>query len=380
VVASLVTSTNVPRRADKPVLPSLTAARYVAALWVVAFHLLPIARAPLVVRNVVGSGYLACSFFFVLSGLVLSYTYLDDQGRLNVSPRAFFGARLARIGPAYLLALAALVGVMFVRRMLSWNAQSSPTALVLCATLLQAWHPSYALTWNFPSWSISVELAFYLSFPLLAPAVARARGRGAVVLLIALWLLPLLADLAWRLAEPNAPESFAHRSGMLWHDAIRFHPLFRLPEFLLGVWVGSVFRSRSTREGWERRWGGRLALAGVVLLGACVALFGHRPYPFMHTAYAPLFGLILYGLAHWDVGRAVTRLDTVLSWLGDASYSLYLFQIPVALACSAYPPRTLAPFVLCTVVLHVVALAVSRGLELPLRRALATRRERSPGA
>src|SRR4051812_30572917 len=77
-------------RADLPVLTSL---RFPAALWVVLFHFgyLPI-------------GWLAVTFFFILSGFILTYVYLEGDG-LAKSDEAFWKARLARIAPAFYLAL-----------------------------------------------------------------------------------------------------------------------------------------------------------------------------------------------------------------------------------------------------------------------------------
>lgn len=48
-------------------------------------------------------GYLAVSFFFILSGFILTYNYADRWP--SVSLREYLLARFARIYPIYLLAL-----------------------------------------------------------------------------------------------------------------------------------------------------------------------------------------------------------------------------------------------------------------------------------
>src|SRR5262245_1529969 len=67
-----------PRR---PALPALTSVRFLAALHVVVYHFFLVfpSRLPWLVAGVIGAGYTGVSFFFVLSGFVLAYNYLDDR-------------------------------------------------------------------------------------------------------------------------------------------------------------------------------------------------------------------------------------------------------------------------------------------------------------
>ena len=92
----------------KPLLPALTGLRWFAAMWVVLLHfgqaLIPFG--PPVLRNISSCGYAAVGLFFVLSGFVLAYNYLDSDGRLVVTKEKFWTARFVRIFPTYLLAIA----------------------------------------------------------------------------------------------------------------------------------------------------------------------------------------------------------------------------------------------------------------------------------
>lgn len=346
---------------------SLALARYVAALWVVAFHLQPTERESEAVRHLIGAGYVACSFFFVLSGFVLAHSALDTAGRLVGTPGAFLGRRLIRIVPAHAIALVALVTVLAWRHELTWASPAeTPGALARCALLVQSWEPHFATSWNFPSWSISVELSFDLLFPLLGPPLARLPLRSSLALVLVLWTLPLFADFAWASARPEGLPIPATGDLAYWHHALRYHPLARLPEFLMGVWVARLMDARSPSD-WERRKGAPLALACITLLMLGVTSFGERPYPFTHTLYAPLFAVLIHALASWDHARGPSRLDPFFDMLGDASYPFYIFQIPVALALGAYRPSSFRRWLLCLAALHVVALIVSRAIERPLR-------------
>jgi peptidoglycan/LPS O-acetylase OafA/YrhL len=89
----------------RPDLPVLTSLRFWAAIVVVLNHLDAghLDYLPEFVRGWCVSGYEAVTFFFVLSGFILTYVYASghEHQSLNVPVRHFQIARLARIGPAY---------------------------------------------------------------------------------------------------------------------------------------------------------------------------------------------------------------------------------------------------------------------------------------
>src|SRR5688572_17859609 len=195
---------------NRTAIASLTGIRFFAAIHVVFFHYAP--GLPHYLGNVVQNGYLAVGLFFVLSGFVLTYNYGDRK----IEPRRFWLARFARIYPAYLLGFLLIAPAVIVR------LQGDPVKLaasgVAAAALLQGWIPGLALVWNGPGWSLSVEAFFYLLFPLMLPVLARLSTRG-------LWL----AGGACCLLAALAGERFM------------YVPLFRLPEFGLGIAMGLLF-------------------------------------------------------------------------------------------------------------------------------------------
>src|SRR5262245_64525516 len=93
----------------RPNLPALTSLRFFAAFVVVAFHYNPdrFVNMPEFFRSWLETGYEAVTFFFVLSGFIMSYMYSDfgsEQPR-KINLRSFFVARFARLAPAFYLAL-----------------------------------------------------------------------------------------------------------------------------------------------------------------------------------------------------------------------------------------------------------------------------------
>ncbi|MGH3563576.1 MAG: acyltransferase family protein, partial [Mycobacterium sp.] len=162
-------------------IKALTGLRIVAAVWVVLFHFRPLLRqaAPEfsdALAPVLNCGAQGVDLFFILSGFVLTWNYLDRMG-LSWSVRAtvhFLWLRLARVWPIYLvtLHLAALwvVFTLHVGHVPSQDvSQLTATSYVRQILLVQLWFQPYfdGSSWDGPAWSISAEWLAYLLFGLL---------------------------------------------------------------------------------------------------------------------------------------------------------------------------------------------------------------------
>lgn len=193
---------------------ALTGLRIVAAVWVVLFHFRPMlgdaspgfrdALAP-----VLDCGAQGVDLFFILSGFVLTWNYLDRMGRSwSVSANLhFLWLRLARVWPVYLVTLhLAAVWVIFT---LHVGHVPSPEAGQLTAIsyvrqilLVQLWFQPYfdGSSWDGPAWSISAEWLAYLLFGLLILVIFRmkhaTRARGLMWLAFAASLPPVVLLLA----------------------------------------------------------------------------------------------------------------------------------------------------------------------------------------
>ena len=134
-----------------------------AALWVVSFHVSGLWQGEM---PLAGMGYLGVDLFFILSGFVLSYVHGEAFRRdpLGAYPH-FLGRRIARIFPVWLVVLA----VFAVKH----RATIEPEYLFIYAILAQAWGGVPTQLLNPPGWSVSLEWAVYLLFPLIAFAPLR---------------------------------------------------------------------------------------------------------------------------------------------------------------------------------------------------------------
>ena len=89
----------------KQPINSLTGLRFIAAFLVILHHFgkPPLPQFEQSVRNVLDHGFVAVTLFFILSGFILTYSYMSQEGSPKTSKRTFWVARFARIYPVYLL-------------------------------------------------------------------------------------------------------------------------------------------------------------------------------------------------------------------------------------------------------------------------------------
>ena len=92
---------------SKPHYEILDGLRGVAAIIVVAFHLLE-AHAANAFTQIINHGYLAVDFFFLLSGFVVGYAYDDRWGKMSCWD--FYKRRLIRLHP--MVVLGSLIGAV----------------------------------------------------------------------------------------------------------------------------------------------------------------------------------------------------------------------------------------------------------------------------
>jgi len=333
---------------------ALTGLRFVAALLVVLFHFMPWSvldhpGAPGPVRaatgaalGVVRSGFTGVSFFFILSGFILAYTYLSPaRRREGGSPRRFWLARLARVYPVYIAAFLLAAVPFFL-----WGGsrggpemcgghQNAVVTAVSSLLLVQAWIPCSASVLNQPGWSLSVEAFFYLTFPLVALGVARLGQRGLLLVVATAWAALAAIAVAYTAIAPDGSIGGVSWHAQFWHKALYMSPLARLPEFVLGVALGALFL-RAEVESAARtpaRGVGAMLLPVLALMGVVAAL-AVGPLPvvlFNGVLLDPLFALLIYSLARSGGGSPLAWLlaSPPLLLLGKASYAIYILHWPL---------------------------------------------------
>jgi peptidoglycan/LPS O-acetylase OafA/YrhL len=312
----------------KPLLNALTGIRFFAAIYVVLFHFAGSCKwISVAVDKIVQYGYIGVSIFFVLSGFVLAYNYHDmsfPSGR-----KRFWAARFARIYPLYIFAfIISIPGYLFYTKVDSLSSgMKFGTQVVLEAGLLQAWTPWTSCGVNYPGWSLSVEVFFYLLFPFILTRLIRLSNRRLLALGVVLWLGLLIAPATYQilLAFQKDSQTLALEAAV-----IDYVPLLHLPQFAIGMIAGLIYVR-------ERRAGPSLnkvvAISAWIAFGviALALFFVSIPYDFVNNGlFAPLFALIFFALAYETSLVAKLLSHPVFRLLGDSSYAIYLLQVPLA--------------------------------------------------
>ena len=186
----------------------LTGIRFVAAFWVLLYHLQdPLGRLGVmsipVLSDTIRVGRLGVDLFFALSGFIITHTYLTRMGR-KVSGRGsleFWWLRLARIYPVHFvmlnvagLAVVAQVWLTGVSKDRPWL---NPIDYLRNLFLVQEWGPHPDRGWNVVAWSLSMEWLAYLIFPALVLVLYALHKRVSTPLLVVAWLVAM-APLLWR--------------------------------------------------------------------------------------------------------------------------------------------------------------------------------------
>ncbi|WP_225823666.1 acyltransferase family protein [Streptomyces naphthomycinicus] len=347
-----------------PSLPSLTGLRWMAALLVFGLHVHNFGyfggRGGRLVSWGFGAGATGVSFFFVLSGFVLTWSARPRDRALP-----FWRRRVARIYPVHLVTLAVAFVMAYTT---AHQPRPTPKQALANALLLHSWWRPWWQTLNPVSWSLACEAFFYAAFPLLILVLRRLGARGST----ALGGLSLAAVLVLAWAE-------AHH---WWNQSVYSFPAARLPEFVLGA-----VTARLVLLG---RWRGPGLEASLAL-----AVIGYFLVPQVTTDYSATVCTIT-GFALLIPAAAVADLHGLPSlWrhrrmvrLGELSFAFYMVHLLVLRAATELlgrkphfgPPVGLA----VTVAVFTVSLALSwvlyEGVERPARRLLLRRRRPAPGA
>ena len=370
----------------RPRLPALTSLRFFAAFHVLLFHTQAMGAVfgPVWFQKLSSIGYVGVSFFFVLSGFILVYTYAGKP----VNAGDFWRARFARVYPAYAFALL-LSAPFFIFTVqhaneiklgfIAFEAAHVKIAAVLEIFLLQAWVPPAALSWNAVGWSLSVEAFFYLLFPLLLVRYGRLTRKQLFAIIAVCWVASNLTSISYTVLRPDGiinPDANVYTS---WMNAVKFFPVARLPEFLMGMAAGFVFLG-STRN---HRIALPLIVGGAAAVGI-VAVFSNRiSYAIIHTALlSPAFAAIIYGVALRP--RWVSLLESrALVLFGDASYSMYLIHANIVFSVfhtskGEVRNASFAGLSLCLAIVLAFSILIYRFIEEPARRKLRPKQKLKP--
>jgi len=289
-------------------------------------------------------GFVGVDVFFVISGFLITGLLLreyDREGRISFV--GFYKRRVRRIVPAATVTLVVTAAVAFLvfnvgrANQTFWDAVSS-------FFFFGNWHFAAAGTDYFLAggpvsplqhfWSLSVEEQFYFVWPWLMLVIFLIGGRsakwnssvarryvGAAMIVI------IIASFGWSLWETSTNPTWSY-----------FSTFSRAWELGIGALLAVVAGAFTALPSWLRP---VLAWIGLLGIGASVFLITDAmPFP-GPWAMAPVISTAVVIAA--GTGAAPRFLlpvtNPVVGFVGDISYSLYLWHFPVIILLASVLPE-----------------------------------------
>lgn len=272
--------------------------RGIAATFVVAFHGVPHYEAmhgeSSLYSWVAGYGYTGVDIFFIISGYVMALTTVDKERNLK-NAMSFIQKRFFRIYLGYwpFFVFALLIALIFHRQKLS-DIDLVASFFLTSPDMFQVILPV--------SWSLTYELFFYgIIFSLFSFNLKRAHG-----ILVSAFLVVLAINMATTVAL---------------HPASDFFLSPYILEFLSGYFLFLFFCNHRSRA--------------MMIVFACLCVFGYALGFYLDARHGfnrvYSFGVGAFGLVGLSIlyeKRHGFKPFLPLSWLGDASYVIYLCHLP----------------------------------------------------
>jgi peptidoglycan/LPS O-acetylase OafA/YrhL len=337
--------------------------RAVAVLAVIADHLFgyPV------------GGFVGVDVFFVISGFLITGLMLREHDRTGrISWTSFYRRRAKRIMPAAVVVLVATVVASYAIFL-----ASRATTVLLDAV----WAALFTSNWRFAAigtdywqndgpvsplrhfWSLAVEEQFYIAWPILMIAVfalaARIGTRAAKIVLFVAMSILAVASLVWALYETATNPTVAY-----------FSTFSRAWELAVGALL-AVLAPLLARIPWNLRTPlSYVGFAGIVASIFLVTPESAFPAPW---ALAPVLSCaVVIAAGTGETPRGIPWLtNRVSAYLGNISYSLYLWHFPVlTLAAALTPPGSLSYLLWSLGITFYLSIATYHFVEDPIRKSL----------
>ncbi len=256
-------------------------------------------------------GECAVSFFFVLSGFLLSHAYGRRVTEGKFATRTFVFRHLCKLYPLHLLLFAAVLALDTVSGR-GWR----PAQLAANLLLVQTWIPSGSFTFvvNGVSWYLCDIFFFYLVFGWLYRVLSRVSPR-AVAGVGAVWVSLYL------FAAGRVPDDLVNA-------LLYVNPLLRLPDFACGILVFRLWKSARAAKALCHIPSPLLGILPIVTVALAFAVYGLAPHWLgCQLLLLPASALCVLSLALAESRRSAA-VDVwrgkALSRLGGLSFEFFM--------------------------------------------------------
>ena len=312
-------------------IPEIDGLRFIAILSVVLFHLagelhirsgrtVPIEARYDWLFMLIGNGDRGVRLFFVISGMILAMPFARHflTGAKKVSLRKYYMRRVTRLEPPYILSaiLFTLMVAAFLHGRLEpgYGRHALATMFYLHNVIYGTMSPMNPVTW-----SLEVEIQFYLLAPLVMLLFC-VRGRGM--------RRGLIAGIILALGLAQAPVHEIAR--------VQMSILYYLQYFLAGLLLADVFVL--DLEAMPSRWGWDLAgLAGLAFMYG----MGHDVYA-AHVLLPFVLAMVCLGAMRGFVLRRFVA-NPWIAVIGGMCYSIYLMHFAMMAVFFKVTRRAIVP-------------------------------------
>lgn len=324
----------------------------------------------------VTGGFVGVDVFFVLSGYLISGLLFREYAatsRIDI-PR-FVARRLRRLLPALLIML---LSVMALGALLlsphEFTEQTSSAAyaatwtsnLYFAFTDFDYFNELHLRDLFLHTWSLGVEEQFYLVWPFVLLVVLylastrtprRVNTRSVLIGLAVLFFASLTLSLHW--TQSASSLAFYLMPSRIWQFALGAMVFLWFDEV-------SVIRERQVPTSWSK---GMRPLGMLLIIGSAVLFHPGMAYPGAWALLPSLGAALLITPMRDDQTSGIARLlvSPLLVWIGDRSYSWYLWHWPLLMLGFAWGLENTAVSVAAIVVVSLALAAASyRWIELPI--------------
>lgn len=296
-------------------IEQITFTRFIAAISIVIFHC---GKNSFLFNNkyvsfIFEQANVGVSYFFILSGFVMIIAY----GNKKVDFIEYIKNRLARIYPIYFIAIFVILGITLFQNINKVN-------LLLNIFMIQSWLPEKALTLNFPGWSLSVEMFFYIIFPFLINNIySKSKFKTISISIILFWII---SQITFHLVVYQIL-----RTPYFSISDLNYHPILHLNEFLIGNLAGLYFieKLKDKRKNYFPFILATLLIL-ILLLKFPIGLNFHNGL--LAIIFVPL--ILLISLSNDKVTNLFS--NKIFVFLGEISFGIYILHIPVWMVFSDY--------------------------------------------
>lgn len=336
--------------------------RALAVIMVLAYHLkMPFAK----------SGLLGVTVFFVISGYLITGILINEiEESGGVDLKNFWLRRIRRLLPAVLSMAVVMIFVSAVvnRVVFTKGCNDLLSAVFGYNNWWQIFRKvSYFENAGAPSpfthcWSLAIETQFYLIYPILLILLSKARNRGKVFAAVTAVLALISVVLMGVLYSPDGDPSRVYYGT----DTRAFSLL-----------IGALAAIQKEYHIIKVKLRGKLwavigSISVLILIGMMMLISSYSSFLYYggQAIVSVLAAFVVYAVT---VSRSLLNIilgSSILKWIGDRSYSIYLWHYPIIVLMSG-GKRATWWIVILEVVLSVGFAELSyRFIETPVRHGI----------